>query len=1298
MLAANPPASVTFGTGESSATLTVATDDDAVVEAASTVTAAIASGAGYSAASGAGSAQVSVEDNDAATFTVSFDAEAIAEGQAATLTVAIANGVTFAEDQTIALDFAGGTAEKGTDYTVSSESVILTAGSASVRATVTAVDDTDTETAETVAVAARHEEAAIGSASVTIEASDAVLPEISIAAGASPVAEGTAAAFTLTRTGPTAEALTVAVSVTESGAMLAANPPASVTFGTGESSATLTVATDDDAVVEAASTVTAAIASGAGYSAASGAGSAQVSVEDNDAATFTVSFDAEAIAEGQAATLTVAIANGVTFAEDQTIALDFAGGTAEKVTDYTVSSESVILTAGSASVRAMVTAVDDTDTETAETVAVTARHGVAAIGSATITIEASDTVLPAISMAAGTSPITEGTAAAFTLTRTGPTTEVLAVAVSVTESGAMLAANPPASVTFGADESSATLTAATDDDAVVEAASTVTAAIASGEGYSAASGAGSAQLSVEDNDAATFTVSFDAEAIAEGQAATLTVAIANGVTFAEDQTIALDFAGGTAEKGTDYTVSFESVILTAGSASVRATVTAVDDTDTETAETVAVAARHGEAAIGSASVTIEASDAVLPEISIAAGTSPVAEGTAAGFTLTRTGSTTEALTVAVSVTESGAMLAANPPASVRLGIGETTATLSVPTEGDSVVEADSTVTAMVATGVGYTVGTTVSAAVTVEDDDAATFTVAAAPEAIAEGESATLTVAISNGVTFAEDQTVALSLSGTASAADYAGLPAALTLQAGASATTAGLTASEDQEDEELETVVAAASHGGVAIGTATVTIRSVSHDATLAALSLSGVDIGSFASDKTAYAGSVGTGVSSTTVTATAAHSKASVAIQPGAEVSLAEGANEITVTVTAEDGTTRKAYTVTVTRAAPVVVSIAAEAERVSEADLARFTVSRTGPTTEPLAVQALYESNRSERRRSVTVEFARGQRSVTRRVQVGDNTIVEDDVTVTWTLQAGEGYTVSSENATATVVLEENDVPEFAVTVEPAEIAEGGSATVRVAITNGVRFRQTQTIALAVSGTASASDYTGVPATLSLPAWRTQARTATLEAATDQEEETDETVTITASHGGAAIGTATVTITGTGAALSDDATLSGLALSGSDIGTFASRTTAYTATVAEGVSSTTVTATPNDAEATVTIADADGSTAGTTRTTSLALGETEIRITVTAADGQTTAAYTVTVTREYTAPAASIAAGTTPVTEGAVAVFTVSLDKPAAEALTVAVSVTETGEALGVRDALDGGAGEGREQRDAELGDGE
>ena len=824
-----------------------------------------------------------------------------------------------------------------------------------------------------------------------------------------------------------------------------------------------------------------------------------------------------------------------------------------------------------------------------------------------VTVKARPPPLPVATIAAGTTPVTEGTAATFTVTLDEAAAEALTVSVSVTERGSMLSGSLPRSVTFAPGDTSATLNLLTEADSVVEADSTVTAVVTAGTGYTVGT-ASSAAVTVEDDDTATFTVSAAPEAVGEGESATLTVAISNGVRFAEDQSIELALSG-TASVA-DYTVTPAPLTLATGASSVTAELAASVDQDEEQDETVTVAASHSGASIGSATVTIRSvshdatlgglslsgieigafsgaetsyaasvehaveattvmatashpdaavsiqpgpevslavganeititvtaedgettktysvtvTRAALPEASIAEGASPVTEGTAASFTVTLDQAAPEALTVSVSVTESGSALSGAPPASVAFAKGETSARLAVPTAGDSVVETDSTVTATVTAGTPYTVGTASSASVTVEDDDAATFTVSAEPESLAEGQSATLTVAVSNGVTFAEAQTISLATSGTASASDYTGVPATLTLAAGASSVTATLAASEDQEEEEAETVTVAASRGGSAIGSATLTIHSVSRDATLGGLSLSGIEIGAFSGAVTSYRASVDHSVATTTVTATATHPAATVSIEPGSEVSLAVGANEIAVTVTAEDGTATKTYTVTVTRAekpALPVVSVAAVEERVT-GPIGEFTVSRTGPTAEPLEVQVLFATSRTQRVQTLTVRLLPGRSRVTRRVQGGDNRLVEDDITVTWTLQEGEGYTLSAEHAAASLVLEEADVPEFSVSVEPAEITEGGSATVTVAITNGVRFRQAQTIALAVSGTASGSDYTGVPETLTLRAYRTSATLARLTAAVDQEQEAEETVTITASHGGSEIGSATLTI---------------------------------------------------------------------------------------------------------------------------------------------------------------------------------
>ena len=98
------------------------------------------------------------------------------------------------------------------------------------------------------------------------------------------------------------------------------------------------------------------------------------------------------------------------------------------------------------------------------------------------------------------------------------------------------------------------------------------------------------------------------------------------------------------------------------------------------------------------------------------------------------------------------------------------------------------------------------------------------------------------------------------------------------------------------------------------------SDDATLSSLTLSGIDIGTFAAATASYAATVGHDVSSTQVAATAndANADTTIADADGSTagtsrtVALAEGSNTITVAVTAEDGTTTRTYTVTVTRAA--------------------------------------------------------------------------------------------------------------------------------------------------------------------------------------------------------------------------------------------------------------------------------------------------------------------------------------------------------------------------------------------------
>ena len=98
------------------------------------------------------------------------------------------------------------------------------------------------------------------------------------------------------------------------------------------------------------------------------------------------------------------------------------------------------------------------------------------------------------------------------------------------------------------------------------------------------------------------------------------------------------------------------------------------------------------------------------------------------------------------------------------------------------------------------------------------------------------------------------------------------------------------------------------------------------------------------------------------------------------------------------------------------------------------------------------------------------------------------------------------------------------------------------------------------------------------------------------------------------------------STDATLSALALSGVTLSpAFDADTETYTASVANSVATTTVTAMATDADATVAVTpstDADAVTSG--HQVNLGVGPTTITATVTAEDGMTTKTYTVVVTR--------------------------------------------------------------------------
>ena len=390
---------------------------------------------------------------------------------------------------------------------------------------------------------------------------------------------------------------------------------------------------------------------------------------------------------------------------------------------------------------------------------------------------------------------------------------------------------------------------------------------------------------------------------------------------------------------------------------------------------------------------------------------------------------------------------------------------------------------------------------------------------------------------------------------------------------------------------------------------RAGSADASLSALSLSGVTLTpAFVSVTTAYTASVANSVTETTVTATARDENASVEVTPedaddqtlGDQVALAVGETTISVEVTAQDGVTTQTYLVTVTQAESADASLSAlslsgvtlmpafASGTTAYAASVANTVTET-TVTATVAAEAAYEVKLNGvvdedgivglvvgSGNVIAVVVTAGDGETTQTYMVTVTRAGSSDASLSALLLSG--VTLSPAFASGTVAYTASVANSVTETTVAAPVSDG-SASVEVKV-NGV-VNQDGVVGLAVGdGNVIAVEVTA------------------------EDGQTKQIYTVTVTRAGSAA-----------------ATLSALSLSGVTLTpAFASGTTAYTASVANSVTETTVMASASDANASVEVTpeDADDQTFGDQ--VALAVGETTISVAVTAQDGETTQTYTV------------------------------------------------------------------------------
>ncbi len=724
------------------------------------------------------------------------------------------------------------------------------------------------------------------------------------------------------------------------------------------------------------------------------------------------------------------------------------------------------------SVTITVGTTDDSTDETDGSVTATVNAGSgytvsSSQGAATVAVSDNDDASTPVVSVTGGGGITEGGDVTFTVTASPAPASNLAVSLTVSQSGDYGATTGQRTVTIPTS-GSATVTITTTDDDVDETDGSVTLTVNAGSGYTVSSSQGAATVGVADND----------DPVVEEQ---------TGYTVDPDVIAKVRELASQTQHGTAHVNRWNRVLLAFGEHD-GAGVTGGPMTASEAQE---MANRHSSPVWDEVVTELTALEAAAaqtpppptPEVSVTAG-SGITEGGDATFTVTASPAPASNLDVSVTVSQSGDYGAATGKRTVTIPTTGSV-TLTVGTTDDTTDETDGSVTATVNAGSGYTVSSSQGAAtVAVADNDAAPTPEVSvtAGSGITEGGDATFTVTASPAPTANLDVSVTVSQSG-----DYGATTGRRTVTiptTGSVTLTVGTT--DDDADETDGSVTATVNAGsGYTVsstqGAATVGVAD-NDDAPTPVVSVtagSGVTEGG---DATFTVTASPAPASNLAVSVTVSQSgdygattgQRTVTIPTTGSVTLTIGTTDdttdetdgsVTATVNAGSGytvsSTQGAATVAVSDnddAPTPVVSVTA-GSGVTEGGDAIFTVTASPAPAANLAVSVTVSQSgdygATTGQRTVTVPTTG---SVTLTVGTTDDDADETDGSVTATVNAGSGYTVSSSQGAATVGVADNDdaAPEveITVTVEAASAVEGDVLEFRVrlseASTEEIRIR--------------------------------------------------------------------------------------------------------------------------------------------------------------------------------------------------------------------------------------------------------
>ncbi|MFC5312022.1 Calx-beta domain-containing protein, partial [Azospirillum rugosum] len=874
-----PFGTVTFLASETVKTVTVEVQGDAIAEADETFRLRLANPAGGVLTTATALASI-VDDDPAPGLSIKTDAGSVSvlEGDSGTRTLTFTVtrtgklGQATTVDWTVvgvsgvidAADFGQAALPQGT--------ITFAAGETVKTITVSVAGDQDIEDDETFKVQLSNPTNGTletPDAQATIVDDDpATLPEVSISAVTSQLAEGDSGAvaftFVVTRTGNTSQPGSVDWAV-GGGAVNAADfyagvlPSGTITFAANEVSRTISVIVRGDTLVETDEAFTVTLSNERYLSVGTRTATATI-LNDDSVPTLSIRANQGAMVEGNSGT------RNFTFTVTRSTSAGAAGvdwtiGGMVDAADFggTIPFGHIDFLNGETTKTITIAVSGDTQAELDETLTVTLSNASGAriaTAAATSLIVNDDYPYATVAITADLNQVAEGNsgtrAITYTVTRTGDTTGAASVAWSIT-GGTADAADflngvlPSGTVTFGANETSKTFQIFVAGDTTIEPDETFTVTLSNPNGVSIANNGGSATARIINDDGQIFTIAADQIQRAEGNSGTtpFTFTVTRTGDSSADVTLNwavsgpgiddADFVGGTKPFGT--------VTILAGHTTATITVNVAGDTVAEANEGFTVTLSNpsaGTIATATASSVIANDDGTtLPQFDIVAvNGSQVEGGTGTSrsyqFTITRTGNIGGSASVDWTVA-GGAVNPANaadfggflPHGTLTFNPGETSQTIVVTVNGDLLAEPDESFTVTLGNAQGAAIGTGVAEATILDDDPVPHVAIVDAGLVKLEGNSGvtTFTFTVTRTGSTADSTSVVWQLTGDAvNAADFGGALPSGTVVFAAGETSATITVSvtgdtAQEGDEPFTVTLLSASNGIIDHATATATI-----------------------------------------------------------------------------------------------------------------------------------------------------------------------------------------------------------------------------------------------------------------------------------------------------------------------------------------------------------------------------------------------------------------------------------------------------------------------------------------------